>query len=317
MLNHSANIKAVGGILAVRNLNVFPEADLDYLDVHAAFREAARRASILAERAMDPEWGEGDKASLLELSVPRLKPLGAERYALTGGILYFAGMLFSPGAVFGFSDTGLVVETPDLIEAATAVPTKMSLMTYDTYNASRLGEISDDVLRELGVSLDKDALAYAYAEEGEDVKTWDEIEDGDMTGLSQVKYVSVYAEGLTAGAVGRAIAYVPIGTDYSGGRAVRPTDGLGFDDSYFKEVEDYKTYYDRFLVEFVDKSQPFAYIAVEAMGGTVLGAGEDSEDMPVRDFFADQFSGESKDEFVGHDKAEIVDTLKRIAAGEV
>ena len=317
MLNHSANIKAVGGILAVRNLNVFPEGDLDYLDVHAAFREATRRASVLAERAMDPEWGEGDKASLLELSVPRLKPLGSERYALTGGILFFAGRLFSPGAVFGFSDTGLVVETPDLIEAATAVPTKMSLMTYDTYNASRLGEISDDVLRELNVDLDKSALIYAYAEDGEDVKTWEDVEDGDMTGLSQVKYVSVYAEGLAADAAGRVLAYVPTGTDYSGDRAVEPTEGLGFDDSYFKEVEDFKTYYDRFLVEFVDKTQPFAYIAVEAMGGTVLGASEDAEDMPVRDFFADQFSGESKDELLGHDKAEVVETLKRIASGEV
>jgi hypothetical protein len=305
MKKYSDNIRAAAGILAVNNLNVFPSSGvngtLDYtVPWQTSFREACRRSAILAAKAMDPEWGEPGMFSLLELSVPRFKVLGDDRYCLTGGLFLWAGHLFSPGATFRVRDNDLNFETPELIQVATAVPAKMEEMNYDTYNATDLREISDDVMTELGMTFDKTTAV-----------NWEEDPDSPM---NMVKYLSIYAETLTGGEPGRVIAYNISDLDSDRHRGT-PSSGLEFDTSFFDEVADYKTYYDRFLIEFVNKSQQFAYVAIETMGIAAHGDAED-EEYPSVDWFARMFEGTNKDEFATHDKAEIVETLRKIGAGE-
>ena len=166
MKMHSDNIKATAGVLAIHNLNVFPSSggSMDYtVPWQDSFREACRRAAILAaEAAADraEDFFGGDKATLLELSIPRFEVLGEGRYRLTGGLFLWAGHLFSPGATFRVLGNDFAIETPDLIQVATAVPVTMTEAKYDTYNASALSEISDDVLRELDLDLDKSTLPW-------------------------------------------------------------------------------------------------------------------------------------------------------------
>jgi hypothetical protein len=313
MKKYSDNIRAAAGILAVNNLNVFPHSGVDgVLDYtvpwQTSFREACRRAAILAAKAMDPEWGEPGMFSLLELSVPRFEVLGDDRYRLTGGLFLWAGHLFSPGATFRVRDNDLNFETPELIQVATAVPAEMLEMQYDTYNATALKEISDEVVAELGMTFDKSTF-----------KSFDEIDENDededdCSEISQVKYLSVYAKTLTGGEPGRVIAYGVCTARPEGYHAV-PASGLEFDTSYFDEVVDYKTYFDRFLIEFVNKSQQFAYVAIETLGEPARPDAEDNT-YPSVDWFARMFDGTNKDEFATHDKAEIVETLRKIGAGE-
>jgi hypothetical protein len=323
MKNFSDNIKPVAGILAVKNLNVFPSSGepdcLDYTKPWGdSFREACRRAGILAAEAFAERSDQ--KFSLAQLSVPRFEVLGGGRYRLTGGIFLWAGCLFSPGATFRVQANDFHIETPDFIEVATPVPAKMEELKYDTYNAARLNEISDDVLRELGIELDKSKLAFAYLEEGEEGKTWEDLEDeeldGFIDGMSQVKYMSVYAEQLTGGEPGRIIAYRP-SSDVSYTSYATPE--LGFDASYFRElVREWKSDYDQFLVEFVNPKLPFAYIAIEIFGQPAIASKPElaNEDFRQIDVFADMFDSTSKDELATHDPAEVVETLRKIGAGE-
>ena len=92
MKMHSDNIKATAGVLAIHNLNVFPSSggSMDYtVPWQDSFREACRRAAILAAEAVadraEGSFGD-DKATLLELSIPRFEVLGEGRYRLTGGL---------------------------------------------------------------------------------------------------------------------------------------------------------------------------------------------------------------------------------------
>ena len=299
MKKYSDNIKATAGILAVHNLNIFPSSTLDYsVPWTDSFREACRRSALLAEKAMDPEWGESGKFSLLELSVPRFEVLGGGRYRLTGGLFLWAGHLFSPGATFRVHANDLNFETPELIQVATAVPAVMREMTYDTYNATSLSEISDEVMSELGMDFDKTTTV-----------DWEEDPDAP---LSQVKYLSVYAETLTGGEPGRVIAYAL--RDPEGFRHATVPE-FEFDTAFFDEVADYKSYYDRFLIEFVNKSQQFAYVAIETMGSPAAADAEDKE-YPSVDWYGRMFESANRDELATHDKAEIVETLRKIGAGE-
>lgn len=331
MKNTSSNIKAVAGILAIKNLNVFPSSGaadcLDYTKPWVdSFREAIRRSSVLAAEAFGNEdgfrAGSPGQYSLSQLSVPRFQALGSGRYRLTGGIFLWAGHLFSPGATFRVQGNDFHIETPDLIEVATAVPAKMEEMKYDTYNAAKLGEISDEVLKELDVSLDKSKLAYAYLEDGEEGRTWEDLEeeeeeDGFIAGYAEVKYMSIYAEGLTGGEPGRVIAYKDKSDD---SYMNHQTPDLGFDASVFRELEaSWKAHYDQFLVEFVDTKQPFAYIAIEIFGQPAIADKPEleNEDYRQRDVFGEMFDTASKDELATHDPAEVVETLRKIAAGEL
>ena len=315
MKHFSSNIKPIAGILAVKNLNVFPSSGaadcLDYTKPWVdSFREAVRRASVLAEMAFaDHDDGyRGDQFTLLQLSVPRFEALGSDRYRLTGGMFLWAGYLFSPGATFRVQGNDFHIETPDLIEVATAVPATMQEMKYDTYNASHLSEISDDVLHELDIQLDKSALPG-------------EIDNDDPDWLQEVKYVSIYAETLTGGEPGRVIAYPT--TDMYGGEP-DATPELGFEGGYVRDLLDsWKANYDQFLVEFVDTTQPFAYITVELIGRALCkqspgaDAAEGGDEFMLYDGFGALFDATSKEELAKHDAAEIVETLHKIAAGEL
>ena len=332
MKNTSSNIKAVAGILAIKNLNVFPSSGaadcLDYTKPWAdSFREAVRRSSVLAAEAFGNEdgfrAGSPGQYSLSQLSVPRFQALGSGRYRLTGGIFLWAGHLFSPGATFRVQGNDFHIETPDLIEVATAVPAKMEKMKYDTYNAAKLGEISDEVLKELDISLDKSKLAYAYLEDGEEGRTWEDLEeeeeeDGFTAGYAEVKYMSIYAEGLTGGEPGRVIAYKDKSDDSYYTNHQFPD--LGFDASVFRGLRARrKAHYDQFLVEFVDTKQPFAYVAIEIFGqpATADKPELEHEDFRQRDVFAEMFDATSKTELATHAEGEVVQTLRKIAAGKL
>ena len=102
-------------------------------------------------------------------------------------------------------------------------------------------------------------------------------------------------------------------------RHLHRTPELGFDASVFRELKDsWKACYDRYLVEFVDTKQPFAYITVELIGKTAVKAdpSQDGEDFPAYDAFGAAFDPTSRDEYLTHNPAEIVETLRKIGAGE-
>ena len=311
MKMHSDNIKATAGILAIHNLNVFPSSGAGNMDYTVpwqdSFREACRRAAILAAETVEKreDGMYNDRVPLPELSIPRFEVLGEGRYRLTGGLFLWAGYLFSPGATFRVLGNDFNIETPDLIQAATLVPAAMTEAKYDTYNASALAEISDDVLRELDLDLDKSALP------GED----DEIDIDNPDWMQMVKYMSIYAEGLTGGEVGRVIAFVPSSDD-----AHYATPELGFDGSVLRELNDsWKNYFDNYLIEFVDTKQPFAYVTVELIGKTAVKAdpSQEGEDYPMYDGFGAMFDSTNKDEYLTHEPADVVEILRKIGAGEV
>lgn len=310
---YSDNITARAGLLAVHNLNVFDEP--------VTFQEACRRAAVLAAAANahhDEMWGDYNKkrATLLQLSIPRIDVVGDHQYRLVGGMLVWNGRVFSPGAEFRAAGEEFEAHTPDLIEAATPVPAEMVEMQYDTYNATALSEIDDAVLAELGIDIDK--------------SVWDDAnvcDDPDLA-IETVKYMSVYAKTLTPDVPGRAIAYVR--EDGHAAYAAKP-EGADFDCHYFTRLLDYDAMYDEYLVEFVDKGQPFAYVAVELMGrpakGAVeagvtppeldtIGGGPDGGAQDHADVFGAMFDASQVDEWRRHDPADVVDVLRRIGAGE-
>lgn len=314
MKYHSRNIRPTAGILALKNLNVFPASTRDavrYEDgLEAAFRQAVGRAAALARRAVPAGWGaRPDMFTLMQLSTPVLRALGNNTYQLDGGLLLWLGHLFRPGARFSVRGNHFAIETPELVELATDTPAKMTEMRYDTYNASRLGEISDEVLAELDIQLDKSRLAYAYADEEEGVKTWDELADVE-NGMNEVKYLSVYAPALAPDAVGRVIAYPVLGDEPA------PDPELGFDASAFTDLVANKTaYFDRFLVEFTDPSQPFAYITIELLGQELVEDDGEGSALPSKDGFADLFDAAHRDRLAQQGWENVVAGLDAIAAG--
>ena len=184
---YSDNIRAKAGILALRNLNVFPAGELDTNRPWGElFREACRRAAVTAKQIIEHEsevFGTAeDRVSLPALSIPRFEILGGGRYKLTGGLFLWGGYLFQPGAILCVTETDYRIETPELAQLATAVPIKEEEVRYDTYNGSKLEEISDEVLKELDVTLDRDKLYYAYSDEP-GTKTWDDLENNGKDGL--------------------------------------------------------------------------------------------------------------------------------------
>jgi hypothetical protein len=295
---HSNNIVAKAGIVAIHNLNVFEGKTRSIQE----FREALRRSAVLAEKAfsaIDKGGGRPDFPSLVELSVPRFITIGPDHYRLTGGILLWGGFLLLPGAeiVLGSSQVEFL-RGSDSIEPATAIPAEMKQMQYDTYNGERLGEISDAVLSELSIKLDKSKLKYS-----DDDENW--IDEPNM---AQVKYLSIYAPDLKETTEGRAIAYVE----------GKNPGKLGFDTSYFDGLlQEWKggadaKYYDEFLIEFVDKKQPFAYVTVELMGSPAEEGGT-QVDLTYGysvDTNARIFDDANKTEFLTHDRKQIVSTLR-------
>ncbi len=322
MKMQSDNIRAYAGILAVHNLNVF--TDVDGQTAEAKFKEACRRAAIVGKMAMEHDtFGEEGKMDLVTLSIPRFETVDEGHYKLAGGIFVWANHFFKAGAEFRFRNGDLDFVTPELIEPAVAVRAKMEEIKYDTYNGAKLGEISDEILKELDLTLDKSKLAYAYLDDGEEGKTWDDVEEetgqeGFFAGYAEVKYMSIYAEALTGSELGRVIAYVQHdeATKYTDYR----TPELGFDASYAKEILDsWKALYDNYLVEFIDTKQPFAYIAVELMGEPAKGAPAEAkpdtfgDDANYGDIFAAMFDKGNLENMRAFGVETAVENLSKIA----
>ena len=301
MKKHSDNLKVHAGVLAVLGLNVHP----DLPHTRDGFRELCRRAAALGERARaaaaDMYWhnaaGEPKPLNYGQLSTPIF---GGELHgaqALIAGILVWGDCLLTAGSTVAFREDGSAVFAG--AEPVCVIPIEAKVMAYDTYNASSLDEISDDVLKELDVKLDKTKLAFAYSDT--DQKTWAELEaenpdaDSFVQGYEQVKYYSVYAPSLGQAPEGCRVLGAVFGAE--------PTDlgaELGCDTAYFEQV--CEELYDEFLVEFVDRSQPFGYVAVETNGSQVLPPDDVpgfsiDEQSGVRqgDWYAAQFSGETRD----------------------
>jgi hypothetical protein len=329
MKTHSANIRATAGILAVHNLNVFPGSggDMDYtVPWQDSFKEACRRAAIIAKMSTEQEYfgDDSSKLNLVTLSIPRFEILGEGRYKLVGGIFVWAGHFFETGAVFRVHGNDLNIETPELVQVCTPVRAKMEEMKYDTYNAAKLGEISDEVLKELDITLDKSKLAYAYLEDGEEGRTWEDIEeesgeDGFAGGYSEVKYMSIYAEHLTGGEPGRVVAFVK--HDEAGQYSDYRTPDLGFDASYAKQIMDsWKALYDNYFVEFTDKTQPFAYIAIELFNEPAESAPVEArpevygDDFKCADMFAYMFDKSNLENMKAFGVEKAIETLDQIAS---
>ena len=285
MKKHSDNIRVRAGVLAINNLNCFP----DLPTTRDGFAELCRRAvtlgCIAVETMADRDYPLEGFLSLTQLSTPVITCVtvdGRATFTLRGGILLWGDCLLTRGSTFSFSDDG-DARYGASVHRAVAVNAEMALMTYDTYNAAQLDEISDDVLRDLDVHLDREALKFAYPDEERGQRGWEDADLADMGGYEQVKYMSVYSPDLAEAGPGRAIVVVRGEDDPE----------HGFDVTYFNRVNE--ELYDEFLIEFVDRSQPFAYVAVETVGKQNQAPGEPASDASAQaDWYAAQFCAETR-----------------------
>ena len=285
MKKHSDNIRVRAGVLAINNLNCFP----DVPTTRDGFAELCRRAvtlgCIAVETMADRNYPQEGFLSLTQLSTPVITCVtvdGRATFSLEGGILLWGDRLLTRGSAFSFSDGGDARFA--YTDCAVAVGAEMALMKYDTYNATQLDEISDDVLRDLDVHLDRDKLKFAYPNEERGQRGWEDDDLMDMGGYEQVKYMSVYSPDLSEAGPGRAIVVVRGEDDPE----------HGFDVTYFDRVNN--ELYDEFLIEFVDRSQPFAYVAVETVGTQNPASGVPMGDALVQvDWYASQFCNETRE----------------------
>jgi hypothetical protein len=285
----SDNLSVRAGLILVEGFNAFPTAPL----TEAGFRETigkVRDAMVNGRSIQEEDWCfPSGKVSLGELSAPRFAQGESGKLRMTGGILLYGGVLLEPGAEVMFAGGGVSFGTSFAgggVSPAVGLRAEWRRMQYDTYNATPLAELDPQIAVEL--DLDVDGMVGAVA-----------VDEGDIV---MVKYQSVYAPDL---------ASVPDGV-----RAMvlnsrmEKYDDYDYDrDEYHSRTQDVAVY-DRFLVEFTDRSQPFGYITVEVMPGTYDAAG-------YYDTFGEIFDGDAIDEYKLHDPDEILETLRRICESEL
>jgi hypothetical protein len=260
MKRFSDNIIATAGPVPVQNLNAFVAVpgESDY----ASFARAMSRAATGIGLALAEETrysNEIHQASVALLSAPRISPLGNGQYRIDGGLFFWNGMQFDKGAEFSVSQAnGMQILTPDLVHRAALVPAAFNEMKYDTYNASPLDEIEDQVLSELDVTIDRAKVQELTDPEG----------DGDYIEFSMVKYMSIYAPSLSSATEGRAIALASNGGSYASSQSEVSNQQLTHDPedtSYLQHLLDARIHYDEFMVQFIDKANPFAYVTMEVV----------------------------------------------------
>ena len=265
MKTHSNNIRVSAGVLAVKGLNVFPELETPPSDVPLGrhwlkqFRTCLAQAAktgetILAEAGVTYQGA----PSLLALSIPQIEETptpsngSLAHFIVAGGLLTFGPLALHRGdEVYFWEDEMRCV----VAEANHVTPTltrgEFAEMQYDTYNATSLDEISDEILSQLEIPVDRAKLRWAYPDEEKGQVGWDENDDhGGMESYSMVKYLSVYAPDLKAESPAPALVYSEL-TDF------RPFGG------------DLSADYDAVLVEFTDTTQPFGYVTIELAGQPV------------------------------------------------
>jgi hypothetical protein len=296
MLNFSKNIVAESGVLPINNLNVFIKDDSqNHLTDFEYFKECLGRTNFLFNYAMDKYIP--DEAymviPLTILSTPRFLIWNVRKYQFVGGFFIWNNYLFKPNATFSFDENGsFIIENFDLIVPASLVPMEQQLLHYDTYNQEKLCTIDPKILEELDIPLD----LKKYEKENEDE---DQIES--------VKYMSIYAPELNPELPGRVFGYVKGDID--------PI--YNFDRTYFDSLINLGCYYiftnyDEFLVEFIDKTQPFAYIAVELIGEFVNNENIYHDEYNILDTFKLIWNNDNKDEFIQHTSFDIIATYERI-----
>lgn len=235
---HSENLRPVAGVLAIHNLNTFPQTSPN----KASFKRCMKRSLVLAKEAVElNDAGMESRPTLAVLSIPGIAVDSDGTHTLLSGILLWGQYFFDVGAKWSFGEDGnLVILTSDLIHPAQVIPAEIKHLHYDTYNATNLNEISQEVLEELDLQFDIPACEAA-------------IEVGAIAG---VKYKSVYMPLILATEEGVRTFATPL---------MNAPKEEEFDRSYFNEVcEDM---YDHFLIELVDKDQPFGYVSVEVFPG--------------------------------------------------
>jgi len=240
---HSENLRPVAGVLAIHNLNTFPQTSAN----KASFKRCLQRSLVLAKEAVEifEDVGMESRPSLAVLSIPGVSVDTNGTYTLLSGILLWGQYFFDIGAKWSFNDEGnLVILTSDLIHPAQVIPAEIKGLHYDTYNATNLNEISEEVLKELDLEFDIPACEEL-------------IEEGVIAG---VKYKSVYMPLILSTEDGVRTFATPL---------ANAPEGEEFDRSYFNEVVE--DWYDHYLIELVDKDQHFGYISVEVFPGTKDG----------------------------------------------
>ena len=260
----SDNIRATAGIVPIRGLNVFGNESFTTVleKLHTVITTVPEGYSDdNFDGTLEENCG---LFSISALSAP-LFQFGEDVITLVSQFFIWKGLVFSKGATFGITeDDEVQVLTPELVEPASVISGQFSLLCYDTYNGSSLVDIEQKVLDELDLELDREALP----KENDDERWTDDP-------LSMVKYISVYTD-----------APIP-----STGRVFIIEDTL--DDAITKFSNQL---YDAFLVELINKTQPFAYIAVEGWGEPLMSKGDFEEKWEVmKDYYGDTFSSARSD----------------------
>ena len=286
MKSFSSNIKAKAGIAAISGLNVFPaiagNTDLE------AFSEAMHDALGKAERiALDeaPFYEDSNAITIAALSIPRLRSItdkSSTIYALDGGFLVFANWMISPGALFSFDRDGSLVY--DVCETGP----KVERATLVHASMVRLKYDTYNAL----------ALEDISQEVLDELDITVDISQVPTDCINAVRYMAIYAPlvaTLDISKCGRVIAYDP-GNDY---------------------LEERR---DQFLVEWVDTTQEFAYVAIEVAGTPAVGCTADAASMynddpstAEVDFNRVLFDKDNRAEYATHSIAEVLADLRAIS----
>lgn len=262
MKRHSDNIQVSAGQIAIKGINVFPEYPL----TATGFEEMVTNALSMAERIQKQmkedrligPSGQADWLTLPALSTPLFYKIESDEvrnvFGLRAGIVVWGNLLITNKSRICVSkncDSVVVSEA----ETVDSVEIQVTQLTYDTYNGADLMELDQSVI---------DAL----------------IEDGDrsiLTGIETgpvgetivgVKYQSIYAPLLSSKMKAPVIGYVS---------------RLGEGDDVLIDFPQF----DRFMVRFIDTSQPFAYITVETF--------DTESEEPTSDFYGAAFESTVKD----------------------
>lgn len=264
----SGNIKATAAIVPLRNLNVFE--NIPFKDVLQILSDTINRnpegfdrdMTLVNDNCTDYYCSSTDNEkffSIAMLSTPLLT-IQDNIATLQSNFLVWGNRLLNKGSQVNILTDEIL--TPDSVEKVVIVDADFKLMHYDTYNGMDLTSIDKDILSELDIQMDVDSVTEW---EGED-------------SYNMVKYISVYAPNIPPVEAGTRVI------------AINKYDSPENAIMQFSE-----TFFDAFMVEFVDPTQPFAYISVEIVNDLNYAEGDNPTADNFKDTFKDIFNDVTSD----------------------
>jgi hypothetical protein len=261
-MHTSNNIKARYGLMAVHELNVFPERlsagsdHDDFLMVLEKILENSEKINACSNKLARPFEAQDENRpfySILQMSIPLIQQIDYRLYKLAAGFLVWNGLIFRGGSLFIFDAlTGKLVN--EIKETASVVNAIFKEMEYDVYNndSNDYRSIPEEVIDELGLQVD-----YTNFDP--------KVHKDEMYDL--IKYISIYAPELYKAK--DANTYVACHIAKEGETSLLE---YFISERTCASYQDFETFgdtgdYDKCFIEFNRKDQPFAYAPIECLIG--------------------------------------------------